>query len=219
MSIIEAKNVSHTYVSGEISNMVITDINFELNEGEIVSIMGKSGAGKTTFLKILSGLMKPTKGEVLFEGKNIYINSQRQLCLMRRRNFGFVFQDYQLITEFSAYENAIYPLLLDKKTVDKNHVKEIFDLLEITDKAARYPSELSGGEQQRVAIARALTSNPKVLFCDEPTGNLDFDTSNTVMDLIKKVNSTLNTAILIVTHDKDIASVAHRTEMIYGHKI
>lgn len=219
MSLISANNISHTYVSGSISNNVIADLSFSVNEGEIVSIMGKSGAGKTTLLKILSGLMKPTKGEVLFQGKNIYDYSQRELCLLRRRNFGFVFQDYQLINEFAAYENVVYPLLLDKKKVDKKALKEIFDLLEITDKARRYPNELSGGEQQRVAIARALVTHPKILFCDEPTGNLDSETSNAVMNLLKQINSTYNTAILIVTHDKDIAATAERIAVIKNHSI
>lgn len=219
MSIILANDVSHTYGSGNISNNVIENLNFEVNDGEIVSIMGKSGAGKTTLLKILSGLMKPTKGEVIFQGRSIYEYSQKELCVLRRRNFGFVFQDYQLMNEFSAYENVIYPLLLDKKAVDKKSLKEIFDLLEITDKAKRYPNELSGGEQQRVAIARALVTHPKILFCDEPTGNLDSDTSDTVMRLLKRINDTYDTAILIVTHDNDIAKTAGRIAVIREHSI
>ena len=138
---------------------------------------------------------------------------------MRRREFGFIFQDYQLINEFNAYENVIYPLLIDKKTPDKSFLKEVFDLLGITDKAKRYPSELSGGEQQRVAIARALAPRPELLLCDEPTGNLDEETSGMVIELLRKINDVYNTAILLVTHDKDIASFADRIEIIKAHGI
>ena len=219
MSIITANNICHTYISGNIKNEVITNLDFSIDKSEIVSIMGKSGSGKTTLLKILGGLLKPTQGKVIYNDKDVYSLSESQRCILRRREFGFVFQDYQLINEFNAYENAVYPLLIDKSTPDRHFLKEIFDLLEITDKAKRYPCELSGGEQQRVAIARAIAAHPKLLLCDEPTGNLDEETSCTVINLLRKINETYNTAILLVTHDKDIASFADRTEIIKSHGI
>lgn len=219
MSIISANNISHTYISGNIKNEVITNLNLSIEKGETVAIMGKSGAGKTTLLKIMGGLMKPTQGNVIYGNKDVYTLSQTKRCVMRRQEFGFIFQDYQLINEFNAYENAIYPILLDRNGVDKKSVREIFELLEIDDKAKRYPWELSGGEQQRVAIARALVAHPKILLCDEPTGNLDEETSDSVMRLLRKINDTYNTAILLVTHDKDIASFADRIEIIKAHGI
>ena len=219
MSIITANNISHTYISGDVKNEVITGLDFSVDAGEVVSIMGKSGAGKTTLLKIIGGLMKPTKGNVIFKDTDIYSLSGAKRCVMRRREFGFIFQDYQLINEFNAYENVIYPLLIDKKTPDKSFLKEVFDLLGITDKAKRYPSELSGGDQQRVAIARALAPRPELLLCDEPTGNLDEETSGMVIELLRKINDVYNTAILLVTHDKDIASFADRIEIIKAHGI
>lgn len=219
MSIISANNISHTYVSGNIKNEVITNLSLSIEKGEIVAIMGKSGAGKTTLLKIMGGLMKPTQGNIIYGNKDVYTLSQAKRCVMRRQEFGFIFQDYQLINEFNAYENAIYPILLDRNGVDKKSVREIFELLEIDDKAKRYPWELSGGEQQRVAIARALVAHPKILLCDEPTGNLDEETSDSVMRLLRKINDTYNTAILLVTHDKDIASFADRIEIIKAHGI
>lgn len=172
--------------------------------------MGKSGSGKTTLLKILGGIIRPDSGTALLDGEDIFSNSEKERCRLRREKIGFVFQNYELIPEFNIRENIVFPLLLDGKTADKEYLNGLFEDLEIADKIRRYPDELSGGEQQRAAIARALIAKPRLLLCDEPTGNLDENTSRQVMRMLKNVYERYKTAIITVTHDRDIAAFSER---------
>lgn len=203
-------NIVKKYKQGLNEITALDDFSLVMKKDEKISIMGKSGAGKTTLLKIIGALLPPTTGNVLFKGEDIYKKSINERCFFRRQKIGFVFQTYELIPELNVYENIIFPLLLDKKSIDRDYLASICKDLYIQDKVKRYPAELSGGEQQRVAIARALINKPELLLCDEPTGNLDEATSTEVMEMLDSIHKTYLTAMLIVTHDTDVAQHADR---------
>lgn len=210
---ITIENISHAYRDDE---SVLRNVNAIFEKGDSISIMGTSGVGKTTLLKIMSGLMKPSGGKVLFDHIDYYTLSEKNQISFRRDNFGFVFQSFELISELTVYENIIFPLLLggkkEKKAAAKEYAEELCGALELGDLRSRYPGELSGGQQQRTAIARALIRRPEILFCDEPTGNLDQSTSEAVMNLLTQINERYHTTLIIVTHDREIAA---RTRKIY----
>lgn len=212
MEILITKNIIKTYHSNNIYINAINAINLSITNGEFIGIMGPSGSGKTTLLNLLSGLDKPTQGEIDIEGIKIDSLNNDALAIFRRQKLGFIFQDFNLLDSLTIKENIILPMTLMKKPehiVDKKAV-ELMKLLEIFDIANKYPFQTSGGQQQRAAIGRALANDPVIVFADEPTGNLDSRSSNTIMDYFEKINNEKQCTILMVTHDAYAASFCKR---------
>lgn len=207
---IEAKVLSKIYGSGENQIVALNKVNLEIASSDFISIMGPSGSGKSTLLHLLSGLDKPTAGELTYDGKNIYGFSDKKLSAFRRQRIGFIFQQFNLLPVLTAKENIIMPLLLDKKQPEEAYLKQLTDLLGISDRLTHLPHELSGGQQQRVAIARALIAQPDIIFADEPTGNLDSKSGGEVMDLLYNIWRKMGKALVIITHDTRIARMADR---------
>lgn len=208
--IIKAKQLSKIYGSDNNKVIALNNVNLEINSGEFVSIIGPSGSGKSTLLHILSGLDNPTSGQVFLDDKDIYKYSEKELSALRRKSFGFVFQQFNLLPVLTASENILMPVLLDKKQPDKKYLNEISSLLGITDRLHHLPHELSGGQQQRVAIARALIAKPDIVFADEPTGNLDSKSGSEVMNLLIKTSKQFGKTLVVITHDDRIAKLADR---------
>jgi len=200
------------YASGDSTVQAVRGVDVEIKEGEMIAIMGPSGCGKTTLLNVLSGIDEPNSGEVMIDGNPMYSVSDDKRTQMRAQNLGFIFQDFNLLPVLSAVENVELPLLLLGKSASeaRKSALEALDSVGLADRSEHRPTELSGGQQQRVAIARAIVHHPKVILCDEPTGNLDSATSSTVMTLLKEINKKLGTTFLLVTHDKDVASQCSR---------
>ena len=189
----------------------------ELERGEFVSLVGKSGSGKTTLLSVLSGLESPTSGQVSLYGKDVVAATEDELALFRRANIGFIFQSFNLIPTLTAWENVAVPLFPEEMpdTDRKNRAVALLKQMQLDHRLDHLPGALSGGEKQRVAIARALINNPKILFADEPTGNLDSQTGDAVMEILGEIHRNNNVAILMVTHDNELAK---RTERILHMK-
>ena len=203
-----AKNITKSY--GDLQ--VLKGIDLTLEKGEIISIVGPSGAGKTTFLQILGTLSRPDSGEVLYDKVNISKLKDRQLASFRNQNIGFVFQFHHLLPEFTALENVCIPAFINKipKAQAEKKAKEILEFLKLSHRLEHKPKELSGGEQQRVAVARALINDPKVIFADEPSGNLDTQNKKELHELFFSLRKKYNPAIVIVTHDIELADTADR---------
>lgn len=197
----------------------IQDIDFSVQEGEFLGIMGASGSGKSTLLNMMGGLDVPTSGNVKVKGKDLLGLNDEQLTIFRRRNIGFIFQNYNLVPVLNVYENIVLPVELDGDTVDKNFMGEIVQMLALGDKMQNMPNNLSGGQQQRVAIARALVSKPAIILADEPTGNLDSRTSNDVLGLLKVTSQKFHQTIVMITHNSEIAQLADRIVRIEDGKI
>ena len=210
--VMQATALWKIYASGESTVQAVRGVDVEVKEGEMIAIMGPSGCGKTTLLNVLSGIDEPNSGEVLIDGNPMYSVSDDKRTQMRAENLGFIFQDFNLLPVLSAVENVELPLLLLGKSASESRKSalEALDSVGLADRSEHRPTELSGGQQQRVAIARAIVHHPKVILCDEPTGNLDSATSSTVMTLLKEINKKLGTTFLLVTHDKDVASQCSR---------
>jgi ABC-type lipoprotein export system ATPase subunit len=191
---------------------VVKGVSLSINTGEFVCLVGKSGCGKTTLLSLLSGLERPTLGHVKLDGKDITSATEDELALFRRKNVGFIFQSFNLIPTLSAWENVALPLFPIKMTGDerKRRATDLLERMELGHRIAHLPSALSGGEKQRVAIARALITNPKVLFADEPTGNLDSATGDAIMEILNRLHTQEGVAILMVTHEVELAKSADR---------
>jgi putative ABC transport system ATP-binding protein len=191
---------------------VVKGVSITVNEGEFVCLVGKSGCGKTTLLSLLSGLEKPTQGKVNLDGRDITSSSEDELALFRRDNVGFIFQSFNLIPTLSAWENVALPLFPLKMTNEERRKRatELLNRMELGHRIEHLPSALSGGEKQRVAIARALINNPKIIFADEPTGNLDSSTGEAIMDILNKLHRDEGVAILMVTHEAELAKAANR---------
>ena len=210
--VMQATQLWKIYASGDSTVQAVRGVDVSVKEGEMIAIMGPSGCGKTTLLNVLSGIDQPNSGEVLIAGQPMYSVSDDQRTQMRAENLGFIFQDFNLLPVLSAVENVELPLLLLGKSASeaRNTALEALESVGLADRSEHRPTELSGGQQQRVAIARAIVHHPKVILCDEPTGNLDSATSNTVMTLLKEINEKLGTTFLLVTHDEEIASSCSR---------
>lgn len=194
-------------------------VDFSVEQGEFVTIIGKSGSGKSTLLNMLGGLDVPTSGTVVVGNKNLINMESEDLTIFRRKNIGFVFQNYNLIPILNVYENIVFPVELDGSTVDENFMKEIIDMLDLSSKLNNMPNNLSGGQQQRVAIARALITKPAIILADEPTGNLDSKTSEEVLKLFKRTSEEFHQTVVMITHNSDIASLADRTVRIEDGRI
>ncbi len=191
---------------------VVRNVSLSIGAGEFVCLVGKSGCGKTTLLSILSGLEKPTSGQVMLDGKNITEATEDELALFRRDNVGFIFQSFNLIPTLSAWENVALPLFPVKMAGDerRRRASELLEKMELGHRLEHLPAALSGGEKQRVAIARALINKPKVLFADEPTGNLDSATGDAIMEILKNLHTEEGVAILMVTHEVELSKAADR---------
>jgi len=214
MVILETNDLSKTYGYGENTVAALKKCNLSVSQGEFVTIMGPSGSGKSTLLHLLGGLEDPTAGTVKIEGQDLFSLNDNDLSIYRRRKIGFVFQNYNLIPVISVKENIGFPILLDKGRVDSRQVDEICESLGIADKMKYYPYELSGGQQQRVAIARALINQPAIILADEPTGNLDTQTSNEVISLLKATIKKYNQTLIMITHNQELAKSADRVVSI-----
>ena len=209
-AILKVNEISKTYHSGSVEVPALKQCNLEFEKGEFVAIVGKSGSGKSTLLRILGTMDKPDGGVVEIDGQNVLNMTDKQLSAFRRQKIGFVYQDYSLFPEFTAYENIIMPLVLDKKNADREKVEDLMEQLGIAHCRDKYPSQMSGGEQQRVSIARALITQPAVIFADEPTGNLDAASAENVVDMLKLASERYNQTIIMVTHDMQMADYADR---------
>lgn len=208
MSIIDVKNLNKSFKIGKTENHVLKDINFKVEKGEFLSIMGPSGGGKSTLLYLLGGLDKPTSGKVSIDNIDISTIKEKQMSKLRRNKIGFVFQFYNLVPNLTVEDNIMLPLMLDGKKLKNYNDKldEILDIIDMKDKRKLTPRELSGGQQQRVAIARALIFEPEIIFLDEPIGNLDSKTGTEIMKLFKKINVDYGKTLIQVTHSKESAT-------------
>jgi putative ABC transport system ATP-binding protein len=185
-------------------------VTLDISDGEFISIMGKSGCGKTTLLHCMSGILKPSSGEILFDEKSLFKIKDRARSKVRRTSMGFVFQFFNLVPELTVRENILLPLKINRYKVDEVYFDKLIEDLGIIEQIDRLPATLSGGQQQRVAIARALIHKPKIVFADEPSGNLDETSSREVIELLQSLQKEYNLTLVMVTHDKDIASYADR---------
>ncbi len=208
--LIQAKGLSKIYGSGENQVVALDKANLTIAPGDFISIIGPSGSGKSTLLHLLSGLDHPTSGSLTYDGQEIYTLSDKELSAFRRRQMGFIFQQFNLLPVLTARENILMPLLLDKKQPDEGYLDQLAELLGLRDRLDHLPHELSGGQQQRVAIARALIARPEVIFADEPTGNLDSRSGGEVMELLKGIRDRMGKTLVIITHDNRIAAAADR---------
>ena len=209
--IIQVKNVSKSYWRDSIETSVLHEISLDIKEGEFMALMGPSGSGKTTLLNLISGIDKPTRGEIIINGTDISRLNESSLAKWRSNNIGFVFQFYNLIPVLTAFENVELPILLTKlsKAERKQHVETALNIVGLNDRMDHYPKQLSGGQEQRVAIARAIVTDPVILVADEPTGDLDRNSAGEILILMERLNQEFNKTILMVTHDPHAASKAH----------
>ena len=205
--ILEAKDLIKSYVNGNNKLKVLDGIDIKLEEGKIVTIMGKSGSGKSTLLNILSTLDSIDEGTIYINGNDINYYTDDDISYMRNSYIGFVFQFHHLLPDFTVLENILMPSWINKKISKKGRALELLDLLGLIMIKDKYPLELSGGERQRVAVLRALINNPKILFADEPTGNLDEKNALILVDLFRQINRDYNVTILLTTHNPDVAAI------------
>lgn len=219
MNILETTELKKYYGAEPNITKALDGVSFTVEKGEFIAIVGTSGSGKTTLLNMIGGLDNPTSGKVIINGKDISKFNDEQLTIFRRRNIGFVFQNYNLVPVLNVYENIVLPAELDGNHVDKNFLKEVVRLLVLEDKLNNMPSELSGGQQQRVAIARALITKPMLVLADEPTGNLDSKTSCDVLGLLKVTIEKLHQTLIMITHNNEIAQLADRIIRIEDGRI
>ena len=210
MKIISCDNLTKTYGSTQVPVHALQGVSLAFQQGSFTAITGKSGSGKSTLLHLLGGLDRPTSGEVVYQGKNLFSYNDHQLSVLRRRRFGFVFQSYNLVRELTAQENILLPVMLDGRKADEKHISRLVELLGIEDRLSHLPGAMSGGQQQRVCIARALSNKPAILFADEPTGNLDGKTGREVLSLMRTVGKELGITLVMVTHDLGVAEQAER---------
>ncbi len=219
MEMIKAAGLKKYYVTDNYEVHALDGVSLLVEEGEFFAVIGTSGSGKTTLLQILGGLDEPTAGGVWIRGNSLKDMSEDERTIFRRRNIGFVFQQYNLIPVINVYENIVLPLRLDGAEIDEKLLEDIVRTLKIGEKLENLPEELSGGQQQRVAIARALMVKPAVLLCDEPTGNLDSVTSMEVFSLLKTCAARFHQTVIVVTHQEAIAQMADRILRVEDGKL
>lgn len=217
--ILEAQNLKKYYGKEPNITKALDGVSLAVGQGEFVSIIGTSGSGKSTLLNMLGGLDVPDFGEIIIRGKKIAKMNDEQLSIFRRRNIGFVFQNYNLVPILNVYQNIVLPIELDGNQVDKEYVEKIIRMLHLEEKLENLPNNLSGGQQQRVAIARALASKPAIILADEPTGNLDSRTSLEVMELLRMTSTEFDQTLVMITHNPEIAQVADRMIRIEDGRI
>ncbi len=210
MKILETKHLKKYYGQGDSLVKAVDDISISVEKGEFVAIVGTSGSGKTSLLNLLGGLDYADSGEVIIGGQSLLNMKDEERTVFRRRNIGFIFQNYNLVSMLNVYKNVVLPIRLDGNKPDDEFIGKILSLLGLTEKSRNRPNQLSGGQQQRVAIARALASKPKIVLADEPTGNLDSRTSAEVIGLLQMTNREFNQTIIMITHNEKIAQQADR---------
>lgn len=219
MIVLKVENLKKYYGEKENITKALDGVSISVSQGEFVAVVGTSGSGKSTLLHLMGGLDTPTAGTVTIRNENIYELNEEQLTIFRRRNIGFIFQNYNLIPFLNVYENIVLPMELDERSIDKNYIEKIISMLGLENKLKSMPSNLSGGQQQRVAIARALATKPAIVLADEPTGNLDSKTSADVLGLIKYTSEVFKQTIIMITHNSSIAQLADRIIKIEDGKI
>ena len=219
MSILKAENLVKIYGQGENEVKALNNVSLEIEEGEFVSIVGSSGSGKSTLLNMLGGLDRLTSGDIYINNKKLGDMKDEELTIFRRRNIGFVFQNYNLVPILNVYENIVLPIELDGMKIDEEYIDSIINTLGLNQKLTNMPNNLSGGQQQRVAIARAIATKPAIILADEPTGNLDSKTSMDVIGLLKMTSQKFNQTIVMITHNEEIAQLADRIIRIEDGKI
>lgn len=219
MLIVEAKNLKKYYGKDENLVKALDGIDFEVQKGEFVSIVGTSGSGKSTLLHMIGGLDIASEGSVTISGNDIFKLNDDELTIFRRREIGFVFQQFNLIPILNVYENIVLPIELDGNKIDNEYVDTVINTLGLKDKINNLPNNLSGGQQQRVAIARALATKPSIILADEPTGNLDSKTSQDVVGLLKTMSERFDQTIVMITHNEEIAQMSDRIIRIEDGKI
>ena len=219
MSILKAENLVKIYGQGENEVKALNNVSLEIEEGEFVSIVGSSGSGKSTLLNMLGGLDRLTTGDIYINNKKLGDMKDEELTIFRRRNIGFVFQNYNLVPILNVYENIVLPIELDGMKIDEEYMDSIINTLGLNQKLTNMPNNLSGGQQQRVAIARAIATKPAIILADEPTGNLDSKTSMDVIGLLKMTSQKFNQTIVMITHNEEIAQLADRIIRIEDGKI
>lgn len=219
MVILKTTDLKKYYGEGDTRVKALDGVNFAVEEGEFVAIVGTSGSGKSTLLHMIGGLDRPTGGKVEVAGKEIFSLKDDELTIFRRRKIGFVFQSYNLVPVLNVYENIVLPITLDGDKIDQAHVDNIVETLGLQSKMNSLPGQLSGGQQQRVAIARALSSKPAIILADEPTGNLDSSTSLDVMGLLKVTSEKFRQTMVMITHNEEIAQMADRIIRIEDGRI
>ncbi len=219
MEIIRCQNLSKIYPSGDSKVYALDDVSTSFEQGTFTAITGPSGSGKSTLLHLLSGLDKPTKGQVFYQDADLFQYRDNQLSVLRRRRFGFVFQSYNLVRELTGHENILLPVMLDGRKPDEKYLNDLIDLLGIGGRLTHLPGAMSGGEQQRISIARALANKPAILFADEPTGNLDGKSGREVLTLLRQASRELGITLILVTHDIHVAEQAERIVQLADGKI
>lgn len=207
---IQIKNIKKTFQNGKEITEVLKGVNLKIKEGEFVAIMGPSGSGKSTLLQLLGGLDVPNSGNISIDGVQINEKSEKQRTIMRRKQIGFVFQNYQLLPMLTVYENIAFPLHADGRDIAQNKIDELLEAIDLEGYGKRFPHELSGGQQQRIAIARSLIHDPAILLADEPTGNLDRERASSILELLSHFHQEQKQTIVMVTHDMFAAGYADR---------
>ncbi|MDE3212737.1 MAG: ABC transporter ATP-binding protein [Bacteroidota bacterium] len=218
-TILSLNQVSKTYKSGSKLLTVLDDITFSIESGSSLSIVGPSGSGKTTLLGLCAGLDRCTTGSIELHHQRLESLDEDQLASLRNQNVGFIFQNFQLLQTLTALENVMVPMELRGEKGAKSRANELLEKVGLADRRNHYPAQLSGGEQQRVAVARAFCNRPRLLFADEPTGNLDSETSGTIIELLFELNREAGTTMLLVTHDLELAGKTHRIIRLKGGRV
>ena len=219
MAILEVKNLTKIYGNDENKVVALDHVSFTVEKGEFIAIVGSSGSGKSTLLHLIGGVDKPTCGEVIVNGQNVYKKNENELAIFRRREVGLIYQFYNLIPILTVEENMTLPVLLDNKKVNQERLDELLRILDLKSREKHLPRELSGGQQQRVSIGRALMNAPSLVLADEPTGNLDSKNSKEIIDLLKLTQKRYKQTLIVITHDENIAMQADRIIVIEDGKI
>ncbi len=219
MAILEVKNLTKIYGNDENKVVALDHVSFTIEKGEFIAIVGSSGSGKSTLLHLIGGVDKPTSGEVIVNGQNVYKKNENELAIFRRREVGLIYQFYNLIPILTVEENMTLPVLLDNKKVNQERLDELLRILDLKAREKHLPRELSGGQQQRVSIGRALMNAPSLVLADEPTGNLDSKNSKEIIDLLKLTQKRYKQTLIMITHDERIAMQADRIIVIEDGKI
>lgn len=215
--ILEGKKLTKQY--NTMNNPAVNELDIAIEDHTITVIVGESGSGKTTLLYMLSGLLSPTSGEVLYNGTSLYKKKRKELSEFRRCEEGFIFQHFNLIEDLNVYDNIVLPIVSSKEKEDKEYIAKLIEKMGLEEKVHSLPNQLSGGQQQRVAVARALANKPKLVFCDEPTGNLDLKNTKEVIELLLMIKEQFNATIVIVTHDLSLCEIADRIITLCDGKI